>query len=134
MKQPVEKQKELRYAKALPKDKAEGSSVPYRFDILAQLANIPARITLYELLRLSKSTREALKETLADVEAFMVRIPAKPENEDEENCLHTSQHVPYITSAPYDMQVKGKHDRPLYFTGYIRSSEVIVFRWIQDSR
>jgi len=53
---------ELRYSKALPKDKAEGSSTPYRFDVLAQLANIPARITFYELLRLSKSTREALRE------------------------------------------------------------------------
>jgi len=34
-KQPVERQKELRYSKALPKDNAEGSSTPYRFDILA---------------------------------------------------------------------------------------------------
>jgi len=48
----VEKQKELRYSKALPKDKAEGSSAPYHFDVLAQLANILTRITLYELLRL----------------------------------------------------------------------------------
>ena len=55
MKQFVEKQKEIRYAKALPKDKAEGSSASYRFDVLVQLANILARITLYELLRLSKS-------------------------------------------------------------------------------
>jgi len=77
-KQPVEKQKELRYAKALPKDKSEGSSVPYRFDVLTQLANIPTRITLYELLRLSKSTREALSEVLANVEVFMARILAKP--------------------------------------------------------
>ena len=58
-KQPVEKQKELRFSNALPKDNAEGSTTPYHFDILAQLANIPARITIYELLRLSKSTREA---------------------------------------------------------------------------
>ena len=49
-KQLVEKRKELLYDKTLPKDKAEGSSAFYRFDILAQLANIPARITLYELL------------------------------------------------------------------------------------
>jgi len=53
MKQLVEKQKELRYAISLPKDKAEGPSEPYRFDVFAQLTNIPARITLYELLRLS---------------------------------------------------------------------------------
>jgi len=43
---------------------------------MAQLANIPTRITLYELLRLSKSTRGALREELADVEIFMTQIPA----------------------------------------------------------
>ena len=48
----------------------EGSTIPYRFDVLAQLANILARIALYELLRLSKSTREALREALED-EVFM---------------------------------------------------------------
>jgi len=53
----VKKQKELRYAKTLLKDKAKGSLAPYRFDVLAQLANIPARIALFELLRLSKSTK-----------------------------------------------------------------------------
>ena len=77
-KQPVEKQKEIQYAKAFPKDKAEGSSPPYHFDILAQLANIPARITLYELLRLSKSTREALRDALVDAEVFLAQIPAEP--------------------------------------------------------
>jgi len=56
----MEKQKKLQFAKTLPKDKAKESSSPYRFDILAQLANIPTKITLYELLRLSKSIREAL--------------------------------------------------------------------------
>ena len=67
----VEKQKELRHFKALPKDKPEGLSAPYRFDVLAQLASIPTRITLYELLRLSKSTKEALREVLANAEVFM---------------------------------------------------------------
>jgi len=54
----------------------------------------------------------------------MAKIPAGPQEEDEENCLHTSQHAPCITFTPDDMQVKGKHDRPLYFTGHIGSSEV----------
>ena len=49
--QPVERQKELQFFKVLSKDIAEGSTAPYRFDVLTQLANIPARITLYELLR-----------------------------------------------------------------------------------
>ena len=83
MKQPVEKQKELQYARTLQIDKAEG---PFRFDVLAQLANIPARITLYELLRLSKSTREALREALVDSEVFIAQIPAGHEEEDEGNC------------------------------------------------
>ena len=77
-KQPVEKQKDLRYSKALPKDKAEGSSAPYRFDVLDQPANILARIILSDLLRLSKSTREALREALADAEVFMAQILVKP--------------------------------------------------------
>ena len=124
MKQSVEKQKEIRYAKSLPKDKAEGTSTPYHFDVLAQLANIPARITLYELLRLLKSIREALREALADVEVFVARIVAEPQEEDEEDRLHASQHAPYITFTLDDMQVKEKHDRPMYFIGYIGSSEV----------
>ena len=82
-KQLVEKQKELPYAKALPNNKAEGSSRSYHFGVLAQLVNIPTRITFYELLRLSKSTKEALREVLADVEVFMARIPAEPHEEDE---------------------------------------------------
>ena len=90
---------------------------------MAQLADIPARITLYELLRLSKSIRDGLREALADVEAFMARIPVEPEK-DEENCLHVSQHVPCITFTADDIQVREKLDRPLYFTGYIGSSEV----------
>ena len=122
----------------------EGSSTPYRFDTLAQLANIPARIILYELLRLSKSTREALREALADSEVFMTQIPTRPQEEDKENCLHTSQHAHYITFTPDNMQVKGKHDRPLYFTGYIGSFEVsriqvdlgsalsIMSRWVMQ--
>jgi len=63
---------------------------------LAQLANIPARITLYELLRLSKSTREALREALSDFEIFMVQIPAGPQEEDKEDCHHASQDAPCI--------------------------------------
>jgi len=89
----MEKQKELRYAKTLSKDKAEGSSAPYCFDVLVQLANISVRSTLYELLRLFKSTREALREALADA----------AEAEDEENYLHASQYVPCITFTSDDM-------------------------------
>jgi len=54
-------------------------------------------------LRLSKSIREALREALADAEVFMAQIPAEPQEEQEEDCLHTSQHTPCITFTPDDM-------------------------------
>jgi len=73
-KQPMEKQKKLRYSKALLKDKVEGSSAPYDFVVLTQLANIPASITLYELFRLSKSTREDLREALGDAKNHRTKM------------------------------------------------------------
>ena len=115
----MERQKELRFSKALSKDNAKGSATPYRFDVLTQLANIPARITLYELLRLSKSTREALQEALANAEVFMTQVPIGPKEEDVEDCLHTSQNVSCITFTADDMQVKGKHDRPYISQGIL---------------
>jgi len=62
MKQLVEKQKELHYTKALQKDNMERSTTPFHFEVLAQLANIPTWITLYELLRLSKTTKDRLRD------------------------------------------------------------------------
>ena len=55
-----EKQKEVWFDHILKKPSDPGLNMPFRFDILAQLANIPARITKHELLRLSKETREEL--------------------------------------------------------------------------
>jgi len=73
---------------------------------LAQLANISIRITLYELLRFSKSIRDALREVLADVEIFMTQIFGSGE-EDGNYCHHTSKQFSYITFTLEDMQVIG---------------------------
>ena len=70
-----EKPKEVRYNRPLNKEKAVEVSQHFRFDIINQLANIPARITLYELLKLSKSTREALREALTNAEVFVTQLP-----------------------------------------------------------
>ena len=78
-KQLVEKLKELRHAKVLQKDKVEGLPTPFCFYDFAMLANIPTRITLYELLKLFKSTRKALREVLIDSEAFITQIPTDVE-------------------------------------------------------
>ena len=98
--------------------------LPSVFDVLAQLANILTRITFYELLRLFKSTRDVLREALADAEIFATQVPAICEEKDDNHCNHTSKQFPCITFTPEDMKVKGKHNRPLYYTGYIGSSEV----------
>ena len=101
-----------------------GPSTLFRFDIMDQIANIPTRITLYKLLRLFKFRRDVLKEALADVEVFMSQIFVICREEEGNNCHHTSTKFPCITFTSEDMQVKRKYDRPLYYTGYIGSSEV----------
>src|SRR3954468_8705737 len=118
-----EKPKEVRYNRPLNKEKAVEVSQPFRFDIINQLANIPARITLYELLKLSKSTREALREALADAEVSVTQLPIGS-TIDEPNSLNVSCVPTDIVFTPEDMQVQGRHARPLYFTGYIGSIEI----------
>jgi len=55
-----------------------GLNMPFCFDILAQLANIIARIAIHELLRLSKERREALRDALANSESFLTYMPEIP--------------------------------------------------------
>src|SRR3954464_13891850 len=87
-----EKPREVRYNIPLNKEKAVEVSQPFCFDIINQLANIPARITLYELLKLSKSTRKALREVLADTKVFVTQLPTGPTIE-EPHSLSIS-HIP----------------------------------------
>jgi len=62
----TEKQKEICFDESLKKNPSGGLNAPFCFDILAQLANILAHITLHEILCLSKKMREALRDVLAD--------------------------------------------------------------------
>src|SRR4051812_39707611 len=119
----AEKPREVRYNRPLNKGKADEVSQPFRFDIINQLANIPARITLYELLKLSKLTREALREALTDAEVFVAQLPIGS-TIDEPHILSISCVLTNIVFTPEDMQVQGRHVRPLYFTGYIGSTEI----------
>lgn len=50
------KEKEPCNKQLLEKDKADGQSQPFFFKVLTQLANIPVKIWLYELLRLLRDT------------------------------------------------------------------------------
>jgi len=80
-----------------------GPLTPFCFDVFTQLANISARITLYDLLRLFKSTRDALRESLADTTIFMTLIPVIYEEEDDNHCQHTSKQFPCITFTLEDI-------------------------------
>src|SRR4051812_2424639 len=62
------------------------------------------RITLYELLRLSKSTREALKEALADNEVFVTQLLTGLRIDEPKN-LNISRIPASIDFTPEDMQV-----------------------------
>ena len=81
-----EKPKEVRFDHVLKKPSGQGLDTPFRFDILAQLANISARITIHELLRLSRETREALRDTLANSESFLTCMPEVPDDEMQSPC------------------------------------------------
>jgi len=63
-------------------------------------------------------TREALREALADAEAFMTQILAKPEK-DEENCLHTSHCFPCIPFTPETCKSKGNITDPCTSQGIL---------------
>ena len=100
--------------------------MPFRFDILAQLANIPARITIHELLRLLKERREALRNALANSESFLTHMSETPGDDTQPLCFechHVQSKVPPITFIAEDMLLKdNKHNQPLYYTGYIGST------------
>jgi len=66
-----EKHKEIRFDESLKKNHSRGLNDPFSFDILVQLTNIPARITLHELIRLSKKMWEALRDVFADLKSFL---------------------------------------------------------------
>ena len=93
---------------------------------MAQLANIPARIIIHELLRLSKETKEALRDALANSESFLTYMPEIPKDDTQSSCPechHVQPKVPAITFTAEDMLLKdNKHDQPLYYTGYFGST------------
>jgi len=120
-----ERQKEVRFDHIHKKPSGPGLNIPFHFDILAQLANIPARITIHEPLRLWKETREALRDALANSESFLIHMPEAPRDDTQPSCSechHIQLKVPAIIFTAEDMLLKdNKYDRPLYYTGYFGS-------------
>ena len=81
-----EKQKEVWFDRVLKRTLGLGLDAPFCFDIFTQYANIPARITMHELLCLSKETREALMDALANSESFLIHMPDASEDDSKPLC------------------------------------------------
>lgn len=77
-------------------------------DVITQLANTPACITLYRLLQLSKATREALREGLVDSDFFLAQNVELSIDVDDSCplCRQVMRQVPCVMFSPEDMQVK----------------------------
>lgn len=115
--------KKIRFDKSLQNWAAKDLTT-LKFNILAQLANIPVCITMHKLLCLSKETRDALREVLANSESFLVQVlpPIK-----EEPTLPLPHHVSSFPNITFtlDILVKNfKHDQPLYYIEYIGSTKI----------
>ena len=113
------KQKEVQFDKSLKKDPSKGLNAPFRFDILAQLANILARMTLYKLLHLSKKTRQMLRDVLANSKTFLTQVSATPTDDKGIPCpqCHLEQRqVPSITFTPRTCSTKIINMIDLYTT------------------
>src|SRR3954465_5721326 len=111
----TKKQKHLRFSRPLLPSETGQPATVFRFDILKQLAQIPTRITLLALHKLSSVTREGLREALADADTFVTHVFTK-------ETLTAINRANAISFTDEDLQVRGMHDRPLYFTGYIGST------------
>lgn len=111
---------ELCFNRPLAKGTCEGPSQPFHFDILSSW-----RTSLLELPYTSSSSFLRRPEMhserpLADAKVFLTQIlPGLPE--EEQQSLYVSTR---ITFSPEDIHVLGKHDRPLYFTGYLGSTDL----------
>src|SRR5436190_6955824 len=122
----TKKQKHLRFSSPLLPSEAGQPTTVFHFDILKQLAQILARITLLELLKLSKTTREALREALANADTFATHIFTQ-------EALTAIDRANSISFSDEDLQVRDMHDHPLYFIGYIWSTVITRIQVDQGS-
>jgi len=76
-----------------------GPSTPFRFDTLAQRANIPARITLYELLSESTPRREGVNRCSANLRQMIQNL----------KLISNTQHV---AKSESEFSVKGSETTP----------------------
>lgn len=99
---------------------------PFDYDLLEHLAHVPARISLYDLLRLSPEIRKSVITALSDPEKYAphvhrVEMKKKGQNKVCEVCQSTRGKLASTITFTKEEMLLGdmKHNRPLYFTAYI---------------
>ena len=105
------------------------------YDVVSHLKKVPARLSIYDALCLSKKYREMLLNALLDQEAHEVMM-AEIESEMEEMKITRTEDRPaeqvmqinrssMITFSEEDRTISlTDHNRPLMVTGLIRDIEV----------
>jgi len=92
-------------------------------------------LTIHELLHLSKETREALRDALANSESFLTHMLEIPRGDTQPSCSechHVQSKIHATTFTTEDMLLKdNNHDRSLYYIGYIDSTCLKGYRLIQ---
>lgn len=106
--------------KALP-----GLDEPFDYDLLAQLANVPARITMYDLLRLSPDIRQAVVKALSEADKYaphvhQIQVNDVPQEENRGIQEKMKAEEPDLAFYREDFFLGDlHHNRPLYLSGYI---------------
>lgn len=109
------------------KELARGSNPPslnepFDYDLVTQLATIPARISMYDLLRLSPETRSSQSSLASPEDTYVNRVEAKGKKPKEcEECMATREfRAANIVFSKDDLLLgEMKDNRPLYPSGYI---------------
>ena len=99
-----------------PDEEGRKSQKPLEYDVIAHLRRIPARLSIYEALQLSKESREALINALVNES---VRDFYLAESTGAADCAQT------ITFTDEDLLLGDyEHNRPLFVTGDLAGERI----------
>ncbi|PKU60040.1 hypothetical protein MA16_Dca028377 [Dendrobium catenatum] len=112
----------------IPKDPKEKntSSKGINYNILSHLRKIPAQLSIYDALVMSKDLRETLIQALKDPERYEAYFAERSLTE-----VLQARNEPFITFSEEDMMLgTADHNRPLYVTA--ESDKLIISRILID--
>ncbi|XP_028549524.1 uncharacterized protein LOC110105940 [Dendrobium catenatum] len=92
------------------------------YNVLAHLRKLPAKLSIYDTLLLSKEMRESLIKALLDPEICLTQLAAT----SEDKALYFKE-VPGVTFSDEDMLLRtADHNRPLYITVDVGNFKLVL--------